>query len=50
LLQPRFKLIEELGYTNVYNVEDGIMRWIRKKRPVQNIIKPTAEIQVKYEQ
>lgn len=43
-------LIEELGYTNVYNVEDGITRWIREKRPVQSIIKPTAEMQVKYEQ
>ena len=45
-----YYLIEELGYTNVYNVEDGITRWIREKRPVQNIIKPPNEMQVKYEQ
>ena len=45
-----YYLIEDLGYTNVYNVEDGITRWIREKRPIQSIIKPPAEIQVKYEQ
>lgn len=38
-----YYLIEELGYTNVYNVEDGITRWIREKRPVQNIIKSLVE-------
>lgn len=38
-------LIEELGYTNVFNVEHGITRWIRENRPVQNIIKPTFEMQ-----
>ena len=45
-----YYLIEELGYTNVYNVEDGITRWIREKRPVQNITKLRAEIQNKYVQ
>ena len=28
-------LVEELGYTNVFNVDDGISRWIREKRPVE---------------
>ena len=37
-----YYLIEELGYTNVYNVEDGITRWIREKRPVQNFTKITS--------
>ena len=38
-------LVEELGYTNVFNVEHGITRWIRENMPVQNIIKPTFEMQ-----
>lgn len=28
-------LVEEMGYTNVYNVRNGIMQWIRDKQPVQ---------------
>ena len=39
------QLVEELGYTNVFNVDDGITRWLRENRPVQNIIKPTFETQ-----
>ncbi|MCF6346241.1 MAG: rhodanese-like domain-containing protein [Thiomicrorhabdus sp.] len=27
-------LVEKLGYTQVYNVRDGITRWIREKNPV----------------
>ncbi len=27
-------LMEKLGYTQVYNVRDGITRWIGEKRPV----------------
>jgi rhodanese-related sulfurtransferase len=27
-------LVEKLGYTQVYNVRDGITRWIRDGRPV----------------
>ena len=27
-------LVEQLGYTQVYNVRHGISRWIREKRPV----------------
>jgi len=38
-------LVEELGYTNVFNIDDGITRWLRENRPVQNIIKPTFEMQ-----
>ena len=38
-------LVEELGYTNVFNVDDGITRWLSENRPVQNIIKPTFEMQ-----
>ena len=38
-------LVEELGYTNVFNVDDGITRWLRENRPVQNMIKPTFEMQ-----
>lgn len=38
-------LVEELGYTNVFNVDDGINQWLRENRPVQNIIKPTLEMQ-----
>jgi len=30
-------LTKEFGYTNIFNVEDGITRWIRDKRPVQMI-------------
>ena len=45
-----YYLIEELGYTNVYNVENGITQWLREKRPVQSIIKSPTEMQVKYEQ
>ena len=38
-------LVEELGYTNVFNVDSGITRWIRENRPIQNITKPTFEMQ-----
>jgi rhodanese-related sulfurtransferase len=38
-------LVEELGYSNVFNVDDGITQWLRENRPVQNIIKPTFEMQ-----
>ena len=38
-------LVEELGYTNVFNVDDGIKQWLRENRPVQSIIKPTLEMQ-----
>jgi rhodanese-related sulfurtransferase len=27
-------LVEKMGYTQVYNVRDGITRWIREDRPV----------------
>ncbi len=27
-------LAEELGYTNIYNVRNGITRWISERRPV----------------
>jgi rhodanese-related sulfurtransferase len=27
-------LVEQLGYTRVYNVRDGIMGWLREGRPV----------------
>lgn len=27
-------LVEQLGYTKVYNVRDGISRWIRERHPV----------------
>ena len=37
-------LVEELGYTNVFNVDDGINQWLRENRPVKNIIKPTYDI------
>lgn len=30
-------LTNEFGYTKLFNVEDGITRWIRDKRPVQMI-------------
>ena len=29
-------LVEELGYTQVYNVRDGITQWIRDKGPVKH--------------
>ena len=38
-------LVEELGYTNVFNVDSGITRWIRENRPIQNITMPTFEMQ-----
>ncbi len=38
-------LVEELGYTNIFNVDDGITRWLGENRPVQSIIKPTLETQ-----
>ena len=38
-------LVEELGYTNVFNVDDGIKQWLGENRPVQSIIKPTLEMQ-----
>ena len=38
-------LVEELGYTNVFNVDDGINQWLRENRLVQSIIKPTFETQ-----
>lgn len=28
-------LVEEMGYSNVYNVRNGIMQWIREKQPVK---------------
>ncbi len=28
-------LVEQMGYTQVYNVRDGIVRWIRDKRPIK---------------
>jgi rhodanese-related sulfurtransferase len=30
-------LVEELGYTQVYNVRDGITRWIRENKPVTRL-------------
>lgn len=27
-------LVEEVGYTQVYNVRDGITRWIREHKPI----------------
>ena len=45
-----YYLVKEQGYTNVFNVEDGITQWLREKRPVQNRIIPTSEMQVNYEQ
>lgn len=38
-------LVEELGYTNVFNVDDGIAQWLRENRPVQNITRPTFKMQ-----
>jgi len=36
-------LMAELGYTNIFNVDDGINQWLREKRPVTQIIKPTFD-------
>jgi rhodanese-related sulfurtransferase len=36
-------LVENLGYTNVFNVEDGITQWIRDNRPVKNMMRHTSE-------
>ena len=30
-------LVEQMGYTQVYNVRDGITRWIRGGRPVTHL-------------
>ena len=30
-------LTEKLGYTKVYNVRDGITKWIRENQPVQRL-------------
>ena len=30
-------LVEEMGYTNVYNVRNGITHWIKEKQPVKRI-------------
>ena len=30
-------LVEEMGYTNVYNVRNGITQWIRDKQPVTRL-------------
>jgi rhodanese-related sulfurtransferase len=30
-------LVEKMGYTQVYNVRDGITRWIREDRPVTRL-------------
>lgn len=27
-------LVEEMGFTQIYNVRDGITRWIRDRRPI----------------
>ena len=35
-------LVENLGYTNVFNVENGIIQWIRDNRPVTNVITHTS--------
>jgi rhodanese-related sulfurtransferase len=36
-------LMAELDYTNVFNVDDGINRWLREKRPVTRIINPASD-------
>ena len=38
-----YYLVEELGYTNVFNVDDGIIRWIRENRPIKKIMTPTLD-------
>ena len=30
-------LVEEMGYTNVYNVRNGIMQWIGEKQPIKHL-------------
>lgn len=30
-------LVEQMGYTNVFNVRDGIVQWIRDERPVTRL-------------
>ncbi len=35
-----YHLVKKLGYTNVFNVDDGITRWIREGRPVQSVLAP----------
>lgn len=30
-------LVEKMGYTQVYNVRNGISRWIRERRPIARI-------------
>ena len=30
-------LVEEMGYTNVYNVRDGITHWIREKGSIKHL-------------
>ena len=30
-------MVEKMGYTNVYNVRNGITQWIRDKRPVTRL-------------
>ncbi|VAW55090.1 hypothetical protein MNBD_GAMMA05-250 [hydrothermal vent metagenome] len=36
-------LMTELGYTNIFNVDDGIKQWLREKRQVTQIIKPASD-------
>ena len=36
-------LVEKLGYTNVFNVDDGITQWIRENRPVKTMMTHTSE-------
>lgn len=36
-------LVKKLGYTNVFNVDDGITRWIREGRPVQRALTSKSE-------
>ncbi len=40
-----YYLTEELGYTNIFNVDHGISRWIREKRPVKNFLNSTVGVQ-----
>lgn len=30
-------LVEEMGYSNVYNVRNGIMQWIREGQPIKHL-------------
>ena len=41
-------LTKELGYTNIYNVNNGITSWIRENRPVIKIVIPTIETQFNF--